>query len=290
MAPRTKQAWTRSADVIWRGEPVACFRIQACGILGRHLSEEEYGGLCRVLFAYSLLLNHEYQAATLKDHKKAARDVLIATEALLAAIEHADQPEMGSVVRAAMAETWDEVYDHGAEFERNQASMVSDIKSLLVERGDDDPGAEARAWEVVRGWLGGGQTTYPSQPADMIVLLHEFRDAANLYNAKLKTGRAHTSTMGHAWIEFVGQLTEWMTSCGFLTGPSKGATYGNHGRITYLVKAINDQIPILTDESGKRLPNQMRRAPIEDGSLSGSIIKAQAEYVRLRRRGELGGQ
>lgn len=284
MAPRPKLAWTRSADVLWFGEPVACFRVQASGILGRHLSDAEYAGLCGVIRRYSMLLNHEYQTAPLQDHVKAASDVLDGAITLLDRIEAADQPQMGTIVTGSVGDAWADIYDHGAEFERNENSMAADIQALLLQHGVEPDAASQSARELLGGWKAGGQLVHPSQPADFIVLLREFCGAADLYNARLKSGQALVSVRGEAWVQHIGQVTEWMRSCGFLTGPSKGATYGNHGRITYLVKAINDQIPILTDEHGAPLQKQMRRPGIGDVGLAGSIHKAQNEYKRLQRR------
>jgi hypothetical protein len=100
-------------------------------------------------------------------------------------------------------------------------------------------------------------------------------------------GQEHFAVEGSAWVEFVGQLSEWLAASGFPTGASKSNAFGNNGKITALVKAINEIIPEQVDSEGKRLPRQMRRVSISDDSLAGSIIDARKEYGRLH--GEVGG-
>ena len=276
MAPRAQVAFTPSADILWDGELPPAFRTTVTGILGQELSDDQWGGLCSVVRGDSMWLNHEYAAASLSDQKKAAGNLVKASEDLVIAIEAANTLAMGSLVRHRVAEKWDQIYDRSAEFERHRDAMADDIAYVLEQAGHG--AAREQAAQLLSDWLSRGILVHPSQPSDFLVDLEQFRAAAGLLSAGFKRGTEYSNEAGDAWVNFIGRLTEWLAECGFRTGASKSAII-SHGKITYLAEAVNSLIPDMLDESGARVAKQMRRPPIEQDSLAGAIIKAQKEYA-----------
>lgn len=285
MAPIIKQAWTPSVEVHWHGELPDSFRAEVDAILGRSLSDEAWHRLNRVTFAYSFFLNREYVAATLADQKKAVKQLLGATEELLSAIEAADAPEMGLVVTNRLAEKWDDLYDRSAEYDRHVQGMSDDIAYILKFNGHGAP--EEQAQQCIDDWTGRGMLVRPSMPTDFVNLLGQFRDAVRLFSSGLAKGNELYDELGDGWIEFVGQLTDWGDEFGLKLWASKSELFGGSaGTITYLAKAINEQIPEMREPDGSRSVKQMRRPAISDASLAASIFKARAKYQARRPQGD----
>lgn len=280
MAPTRKQAWLPQIEVLWHGDLSDKFRKEVSALLGQELSDAAWIELNQITRSYSWSLNREYAAAPLVDQKKSVLNLEIAAEQLIDAIEEADRPEMGTVVSNRLAEKWDDLYDHGTEFDRHVEQMTGDIAYILGAAGHGAP--EEQASQCISDWQWRGMLVRPSMPADFRTLLGEFRDAIRVFYSGLQNGNEHFEEVGNGWIEFIGRLTEWAVAFDLPKWVSHSEQYGGAGQFTYLVKAINEQIPERFEPDGSRSAKQMRRPQISDSSLAKSISETRNKYESRR--------
>ncbi|KKC34607.1 hypothetical protein WH91_01795 [Devosia psychrophila] len=237
------------------------------------MSDAAWDGLQRCARIYAMSLNHEYAAAPLSEQVQAVKRVSAAAGELLNAIEAANTQANGRAVSNNMGEAWATIYDREAEHDRNVNVMVEDLCQVMSE---DD------AWSLVRSWYAAGRILRPEPVADTIIHLGELATAARLAYVALENGTAPSTTKGGAFQEFIGVMYEWKAAHRITAGVNKGSANSAGGRLTRLVKAILDQVPILKDDSGKALEKQMRRAVVADGSLAEAIGKARDAYEANR--------
>lgn len=287
MGKRQNTAFTPHADIRWFGEVDDDFRKQAEATVGA-ISDEAWTELQSVIRGYSMLLNHELVAVPLVDQKRGVGKLLGATDALLDAVDEVDTMEMGVVVTNRLPDTWERVYDHGAEYDRNENKIVASLASLmgggdeiatLLMGEDHDP--TAQAWDIVGDWRANGVLVRPSYPADFITLLREFRETVALFHKGLSTGDEYHSVLGEAWVGFVGRLTDWAKAHGVSAFVSNDEDRGT-SKFLALVKLILALVPEMRDDQGKLEERQMRRPPVADGTLSKQIFAARAEYEKYR--------
>jgi hypothetical protein len=280
MPQRVKKAFATHADIYWDGAPPPDFRPKIEAILKRELTDDEWGLFCyRVLTSYSIALNLEHATVSLSEQKTAARDLQNAVNRLREAVSNADKMEMGVIVRNRIAKTWDEVYPREAEYDRHRDKMVDDIAYLLEASGHN--AARDQADQTVGDWEARGIIFRPSQPADFLVDLEQFKSAVDKFVGGLDDGTEYFEVEGWAFVSLVGNLTEWLKEQGFSSSASKNeSTTG--GKITAIAKAINDLIPDLPDANDGINRGQLRRPTVQDATLAAQIIRAQQQYEQAR--------
>lgn len=279
---KAKLAWASSADMVWAGNLRDDFREVAGGIVRQPLSDDAWAGLCRVVRLYANELSYEHEAVGLSQQVDAANAASKACAAFIEALELIDTPPYGQLLTGLVSEKWEESRGHKHEARQNDGAMARDIDALdavgAVER-EDNPDVPFIGERVVREWRNAGRLSPPIDGRGLLVLLWEVQEALKMSAAELNSGKLKR-VQGESFTGLVGLLDKWQQSHGFGLGAYKYDTHGNgnFGRLTDLVKAIIEEIPILYDENGDQLPKQIRPHKRTDGALGEAVAKARAAY------------
>lgn len=279
-----KLSWSPSAEVLWAGEVPEDFRIQVVELVGRALSDDEWQQFCRAVFAFSLQLNHEYQVESVAKQKAAIKVASERARALIEALQSLNRPSLGYAFTNLIDNTWESITGRIAAAERMEGRARESLSGTLVLHGIDENLAEDITSELFADWYTSGFLYHPKLAADFNVDLHEVAEA--LGAAALAPVDSQQS--GDAFCVLVGRIDEWADNCrpSIRLSGTKKTEYGNHGKLTYLVKKVLALVPVLYEGDGTRRQKQMREPLVEDSTLADRVLKARARY----RAGKMGGK
>lgn len=281
--PRSKTlVWTPSADVWWDGTVPTEFRATVAEKVGRAITDDEWGELCRAVYAYSLLLNHEHQAEPLSRQQEALKDAARKAHALLESLENLNRPEMGTAFHGLVGEDWERLSLRESEYDRMEGRARQSLTQTMSHNGLDPDVSDELTNALFSDWYASGFLNHPALTADFLVHLREVQEALSV------TSRTENASVrpGTAFDELVGRLFEWAHECRLKLSSTKQSEFNNHGRMTYLVKAILEAVPELLDDQGKKLPRQIREPTVADATLAARILDARKRYEAGRPRAE----
>lgn len=274
---RQGKVWTPSVDVLWYGEVPDTSWVDFERAIGRPFNEDMRDGLRSAIRNYSLLLNHEYQAAPLSEQKKALIDASKKSDALLESLQHLETQELGYAVSGLISEEWERNTNRQAEFERMERRAAEAMAATFTGWGLSAEQADEVAWAFVRDWRANLLLRAPTLGPDFMEHLFEARQALGLARSRLDSDGALTKD-GDAFAELVGQLFEWSDANYLQLKSYPNNEYGNHGRMTALVKEIVRLVPEVTDDNGRLAPRQMRPENASDATWAERILTAKGRY------------
>ncbi|ODT80979.1 MAG: hypothetical protein ABS76_14425 [Pelagibacterium sp. SCN 64-44] len=291
MARGKNLVWTSSADVLWDGEVPTTFRGTVASIVGRDIRDDEWEKLQRIVAAYSFRLNHEHaaysfrlnhehQAEPLSRQQEQLKNAAKKAQSLLEALDTLNRPEMGTAVHSLVGDFWEQNTRRGAENERMEAGARSALSQTLKLNGFDDEVSDELTTAIFQDWYASGFLTRPHLTEDFLIQLRELNEAL----AMAARSENLSVRAGSGFDELVGRLFEWRYDCRLQLSSIKQSEFNNHGKMTYLVKAILGLVPEFLDEAGNKLPVQIREPVVADATLAGRILDARKRYEAARPR------
>lgn len=280
MARSKNLVWTSSADVLWDGELPPSFRGTVASIVGRDIRDDEWEKLQRIVVAYSFRLNHEHQAEPISRQQEQLKDAAKKAQALLEALDTLNRPEMGTAVHSLVGDFWEQNTRRGAENERMDHRARSALSQTLKLNGLDEEVSDELTTAIFQDWYASGFLTRPQLTEDFLVQLRELNGAL----AMAARSESLSVRAGSGFDELVGRLFEWRHDCRLPLSATKQSEFNNHGKMTYLVKAILGLVPEFSDEAGNKLLTQIREPVVADATLAGRILDARKRYEVARPR------
>lgn len=278
--PKKAFGWTSSANVYWFGELDAAFRANCSAVLKVSLDDSAWNELQAVVRGYSMALSFEYSNPSLTEQIDRLKRARLICDSLISIMETLKSQELGRVLSSVVAESWESLRGLGAEYDRAELSIQSDIDSILKEA---HLSGQITADDIVSRWKVSGWLAAPMPTDDLLLRLQEFSGA--LWHAEKRIKTELVSTSGASFEALVGHLDDWGSRHGIPLSVTKLDEYG-HGTLTALVALIGRQIPLLTDGDGRRLAKQMCWPSVTEVSLAGKVIKARKAY-RKRQKTEI---